>query len=166
MTMWEGIWGKYLEVKVLVQRVWIILFIITKVNSKMTVQIYIQTRLCITACSHKSSPILHANRLNLFCQSDEKTMLSSFSFSFCLLLPIEQLFLYWLIIFSSANCLFKALAYFLAFLLLLIFINSFIQQALTEHPHFLGTLLHVREKSIKKTKVVAHLEFPFLKGWK
>lgn len=93
VTMWEGIWGKYLEVKVLVQSVWIILFIITKVNSKMTVQIYIQTRLCITACFHKSSPILHAIRLNLFRQSDEKTMLSSFSFSFCHLLPIEQLFL-------------------------------------------------------------------------
>jgi hypothetical protein len=58
------------------------------------------------------------------------------------------------------SCLFKALAYFLAFLLLLLFINSFIQQALIEHPHFLGILLHVREKSMKKTKIVAHLEFP------
>ena len=142
----------------------IILFSITKLNFKMIAQIYIQTRHYITACFHKPSPIFCFIRLNLFCQSDENEMLSWFSFSFYWLLLDRAAFLCLLVmwVFCSTNCLFISLAHFL-FLFFIIFIHSFIQQVLIEHPLFLGVLLGAGKTWMNKTKVPALMELIYLK---
>lgn len=120
----------HLEVKVLGWRTLIILFSITKLNFKMIVQIYIQSRHCITAFFHKPSPTLCVTGLICFATKMKIKYYLHLIFHFIDYYYIEQVFLcvllicaFWLM---NHQCL--SLYYFLYSSLLLIFIHSCIQQ--------------------------------------